>query len=113
MTVNSISHRVAELGVCIAKRYQLKIVQVYASTSYSEEYINSFHNDVDEILVKPNHYTVVVGDFIAQIGNRTNSIETATDTFGQENPARAVCSIVYTKIIIVQITRNIIHESQT
>ena len=56
--VNSIGHRVAELVLCITKRYKLNIVQVYApTTSYSEEDMNSFYNDVDEILGKPNHTT--------------------------------------------------------
>jgi len=52
-----------------------------------------------------------MGDFILQIRKRKNSIKTATGKFGLENPARAVYSIVLTKIIIVQITRNIIHEN--
>ena len=48
-----------------------KIVQVYApTTSYSEDGINSFYNDVDEILRKPNHYTIGMGNFNAQIGKR-------------------------------------------
>ena len=46
---NSISSIVAELVMCIIKRYKLKIVQVYASaTSYSNKYINNFYSDVDE-----------------------------------------------------------------
>ena len=54
--VNSISPRVAELVLCIAKRYKLRIVQVYApTTSYSNEDINNFYNDVDDTLGKPNH----------------------------------------------------------
>ena len=53
--VNSISPRVAEL-VCITKRYKLKIMQVYApTTSYSDEDINNFYNDVDETSGKRNH----------------------------------------------------------
>ena len=64
---------------------KLKIVQVYApTTSYSEEDINSFNNDVGETLGKPNHYTTVMGDFNAQIRKRTNPMETATDTIGFE-----------------------------
>ena len=68
MRVITISPRVAELVLCITKRYKLKVVQVYApTTSYSEEDINSFYNDVDETLGKPNHYTIVTGDINAQI----------------------------------------------
>ena len=48
--------RIAEFGLCITKRYKIKIVQVYApTTSYSEEDINNF-KDIDETLGKPNHY---------------------------------------------------------
>ena len=54
-------------------------MQVYApATSYSEEDITNFYNDVDETLGKPNHYTIKIGDFNAQIGERTNPMETAT-----------------------------------
>ena len=81
--VNSISPRVAELVLRITKRYKVKIVQIYApTTSYSEEDINSFYVAVDETLGKPNHYTIVMGDFIAQIGKRTNPMETAMGKFG-------------------------------
>ena len=64
----------------ITKRYKLKIVQVYAlTTPYSEEDINSFYNDVDETLGKPNHYMIVMGDFNAQI-----DVKTPTGKFGLE-----------------------------
>ena len=50
-------------------------MQVYASTtSYSEE-DNSFYDDVDETLGKPNYYTIVMGDFNSQIRKRTNPME--------------------------------------
>ena len=72
--VDSINPRVAE-PFC-AKRYKLKIVEVYApTTSYSKEDINSFYNDVDETFGKPNHYTIVMADFNAQIEKRTNPVE--------------------------------------
>ena len=62
---------------------KLKIVQLYApTTSYSDEDINIFYDNVDETLRKPNHYTIVMGDFNAQVGNRTNPMETATGKFG-------------------------------
>ena len=51
--VNSISTRVAERVLCTEKRYKLKIVQVYApTTSYLEEYTNSFYNDVATSVLK-------------------------------------------------------------
>ena len=78
MRVISISPRVAEFLLCITNRYKLKLLQVYApTTSYSEEDIHSFYNDVDGTLGKPNHYTIVVGDFNVQIETRTNAMETA------------------------------------
>ena len=85
MRVDNISPRIAELVMSITKRYKLKIVQVYAlTTSYSKEDINSFYNDVVETLGKPNLYAIVIGDFNAQLKNRTNPMETATGTFGLE-----------------------------
>ena len=36
----------------------------------SQGSISSFYNDVEETLGKPNHYTIVMGDFNAQIGNK-------------------------------------------
>ena len=54
------------------------------TTSYSEEDIMNFHNDIDETLGKPNYYTTVMGDFKTQIGIRTNPMETATSQFGLE-----------------------------
>ena len=83
--INSISPNLAELVMCITKRYKLKTVQVYALiTSHLEEDINSFYNDVDETLRKPNHYTIVTGDFNAQIGEKTNPMVTASAEFGLE-----------------------------
>ena len=80
MRVNTISPRVAELVLSITK-----IVQVHAPTSsYSEEDINSFYNDVDETLMETKPYTLVMGDFNTQIGKRTNPLETATGKFGLE-----------------------------
>ena len=81
--VNNISPIVAELVLCITTRYQLKIVQVYApTTSHSEDEINIFYNDIDKILENPSHYTIVMGDFNAKVGVRTNPSETATGSVG-------------------------------
>ena len=82
MRVNGISHKVKELVLCIIKCYKLKIVQVYKpTTSYSEEHINSFYNDVDETLGTSSHYTIVMADFNVQIEKRTDPVVTATGTF--------------------------------
>ena len=81
--VSNNSARVAELVLCIVKRYKPKVVQVYApTTSYSEEYINSFYNDVGETLGKPNHYMIVMGEYFnTQIEKRNNPMKTATCKF--------------------------------
>jgi len=51
-------------------------MQVFAPTPpYSEKYIISFNNDVDETVI-------VMGDCNAQIGKRTNPMEMATGKFG-------------------------------
>ena len=57
---------------------------ICTNTLYSEQNKNSFYNDVDETLGKPNHYTIVMGDCNAQIGKRTNPMEMATGRFGLE-----------------------------
>ena len=76
MRVNSINPRVAKLVLWITQGYKLKIVQVHAPmTSYLEEDINSFYNDVGETLGRPKHYMIMMGDFNAQIGKRTNPME--------------------------------------
>ena len=63
----------------------LKIVKVYApTTSHTEEDVNSFYNDVYGNLGKSNHYTLVMGDFSAQIGKLINLMETGTCNFGLE-----------------------------
>ena len=81
--VKSIGHRVAELVLCINKRYKLKIVQVYApTTSHGDEEVENFYNDLDKILEKPCYYTILMGDFNAKVGKRANSSETATGIFG-------------------------------
>ena len=94
MRVNNVSPREAELVLCTTKRYKLKIVRVYApTTSYSDDDISNVYNDVDEALWKPNQYTVVMGDFNAQIGKITNPIKTITGAFGfrLRNERRHLC----------------------
>ena len=57
--VTSGNFRVAELVIRITDIYQLKIVQVYGSTtSHSDE---EFYNTIDKILEKQTHYTYFDG----------------------------------------------------
>ena len=61
------------------KLLQTQDSAIYApTTSYSEEDIISFNNDIDQTSGKPNHYMTVMGNFKAQIGKSTNLTETAT-----------------------------------
>ena len=54
--------RVAELVLRITDRYQLKIVQVYpTTTSHSDEDTDNFYNTIDNILEKQTHYTYCDG----------------------------------------------------
>ena len=82
MMVNSISPRVKELVLFITMRYKRKIVQVYApTTSYSgNTRIASTTTSMRLYGNKP----LVIGDFNAPIGERTNPMEMATDKFGLE-----------------------------
>jgi len=83
--INRISLRVAQLVLYTTKRYTLKTVQAYAPiTRYSEDDIHSFYNVMDDVLWKPNHYAIVMGDFNAQVWKLTNPMETATGKFGLE-----------------------------
>ena len=53
------------------------LVQVYApTTSYPEEEINRFYNDVAETLGKLNHNMIVMGDVNAQIRKKYKIMNT-------------------------------------
>ena len=79
--VSSGNSRVAELVICVTDRYQLKIVQVYAPTTYrSDEETDNFYNTIDNILeIK---HTIVMGDFNSKVGGQTHTSERATGCFG-------------------------------
>ena len=89
--VSSGSSRVAVLVPRITDKYQLKIVQVYApTTSHSDDETDNFYNTIDKILEKQTHYTIVMGDFNAKVGEQTNTSERAIGCFGlgQRNETR-------------------------
>ena len=73
---------VAELVLRITDIFKLKIVQVYApTTSHSDEETDNFYNTTDNIMEKETHYTIVMGDFNAKVGQQTNKSERATGCF--------------------------------
>ena len=81
--VSSGNSRVAKLVLRITDSYQLKIVQEYApTTSHSDEGTDNFYNTIDKILEKQRHYTIVMGDFNAEVGGQANTSERATGCFG-------------------------------
>ena len=51
-------------------------------TSYFDEDIYTFYNDVDETLGKSTHFTIVMADCNAQIRREKKPMETATDKVG-------------------------------
>ena len=83
-SISSGNSRVAELVLRITDIYQLKIVQVYAPTTYhSDEETDNFYNTIDKILEKQTYYIIIVmGDFNAKVGGQTNESERATGCFG-------------------------------
>ena len=86
VTVSSISGRVSDRELCIIKRYKLNIVKVYApTTSNSDKDINNFYNDVDDTLGKSNHYTIVMGDFNAQLDKLMYPMATGKFGLGLRN----------------------------
>ena len=78
--------RVAELVLRITDRYQLKIVQVYAPTSNSDEETDNFYNIIDKTLEKQTHYTIIWLSWgwgiNAKVGGHANTSERATGWFG-------------------------------
>ena len=57
------------------------------TTSHSDEETDNFYNTIDTILEEQTHYTIVMGDFNAKVGGKTNTSERATGCFslGQQN----------------------------
>ena len=52
------------------------------TTSHSDEETDNFYNTIDTIPEKQIHYTIVMGDFNANVGGQTNTPERATGCFG-------------------------------
>ena len=64
ISFRGLSDRVSELTVRINKRYQLKCVQVYlTTTSYPDEEIEKVYEEIDNIIINSKaHYNIVMGD---------------------------------------------------
>ena len=82
ISFRGLSDRVAELTVCINKRYQLKCIQVYLlTTSYPDEEIEVYE-EIDNVIINSKaHYNIVMGDFNAKVGPGEIG-ETCTGSYG-------------------------------
>jgi exonuclease III len=72
--IESVSSRVAYLILRITKRYSLKVIQVYAPTSaHSDDEVEAMYEDISRVMhTSKTHYTVVMGDFNAKLGKRSD-----------------------------------------
>ena len=80
-------HQPQNSRTCSVRNKVLKTkdsASICTNNSVLEEDINNFYNDVDETLRKPNHHTILMGEFDAQIGERKNHMEMASSIFGLE-----------------------------
>ncbi|KAI5737947.1 hypothetical protein M8J77_001036 [Diaphorina citri] len=79
----STSDRVAKVVIQINKRYKIQIIQIYAPTSsYSDEVVEEFYEELSEINNKENHHLkIIMGDFNARIGEKQHG-ESAIGNFG-------------------------------
>ena len=81
--VKEINTRMATLTIRINNRYSMKIIQVYAPTSTStEDDIEKFYDELSQQLKTKSHYTIIMGDFNAQIGIKQDINEKCTGNFG-------------------------------
>lgn len=74
--VSSVSTRVAYLVIKLTRRYNLKVIQVYAPTStYSDDIVEEMYEDISRALhtTTKAHFNVVMGDFNAKVGVQTCS----------------------------------------
>ncbi|XP_022829298.1 craniofacial development protein 2-like [Spodoptera litura] len=71
LEISSVSTRVAYLVIKLTKRYNLKVIQVYAPTStYTDEEVEEMYEDISRALhtTQKAHFNVVMGDFNAKVG---------------------------------------------
>ncbi|XP_057667257.1 craniofacial development protein 2-like [Diorhabda carinulata] len=84
VTLKTISDRVAYITLSISKRYEIKIIQVYApTTAHTDEEVDIFYGDIEKALKENRcYYTFIMGDFNAKIGKQTDMSEVAIGSFG-------------------------------
>ncbi|XP_062526852.1 craniofacial development protein 2-like [Bombyx mori] len=88
VSVGSVSNRVACLILRISKRYSLKVIQVYAPTqTHPDDEVEALYEDVSRAIhSSKTHFTVVMGDFNAKLGCRSNDeLKVGQFGYGQRN----------------------------
>lgn len=86
ITIESVSSRIAYLTVRISKRYQLKVVEVYASSHPDDEVESMYEGISRAIHTHKTHFNVVMGDFNAKLGKRSdNELKVEHFGYGQRN----------------------------
>ncbi|KAL0832165.1 hypothetical protein ABMA28_001622 [Loxostege sticticalis] len=86
--IESVSSRVAYLILRITNRYSLKVIQVYAPTSkYSDEDVETMYEDITRAIhTSRTHFIVVMGDFNAKLGKRSdNELKMGQFGYGERN----------------------------
>ena len=68
----SASSRVAMVAIKLSKKYNVKVIQVYAPTSsYDDEEIEEMYEEINSLMGSiKTHYTMIIGDFNAKIGKQ-------------------------------------------
>ncbi|XP_013408096.1 craniofacial development protein 2-like isoform X1 [Lingula anatina] len=81
--VKQISARVATVKLNVNQRFSMKLIQVYAPTSSRpDEEVEQLYEEVQRQLTTDCHYHIVMGDFNAKIGIKSDEQERATGKFG-------------------------------
>ena len=89
ITIESVSSRVVYLILRISKRYSLKVIQVYAPTSsHPDDEVETMYEDVSRAIhTSKTHFTVVMGDFNAKLGKKSDDeLRVGQFGYGQRNP---------------------------
>ena len=84
-----VSSRVASLTLKISSKYQLQVVQVYATTtSHDDEEVEEFYEQITETIEKnKSYYKIIMRDFNAKTGahQQGDGITTGHFGYGQRN----------------------------
>lgn len=79
----AISDRVIYVTIRINSKYNMQIIQAYAPTSASTDEENeAFYEDLTAKSTEKAKFTVIIGDFNAKVGARTNTDLSYVGTFG-------------------------------